>query len=210
MNVALLRRQPVLNFELKRMHRLRLAGSLVAGPIVVFVALFTAHPELSPALRYTAGALLIGAGVGLRLWAIGTIDGKKKCVLVTWGPYRFLRHPLYCGSLLLVLGFCVLVASITAGAVAGVFFLLLYRRALRVEERFLSSQFGQEWEEYRRRVPALVPRIRSAAPREPVSFRLRRPIRETGALLLLAIAAFGASELVRRLHVDLGVPGWFF
>jgi protein-S-isoprenylcysteine O-methyltransferase Ste14 len=204
---AALRPHDDINLEVKRLNHLRVAGSLLAVPVLAGIALFTAHPTIAPALWRAAGALLIFAGVGLRLWALACIDGRKKRLLVTWGPYRHFRHPLYCGSLLLVLGFCSFAGSLTATVVACLLFLGIYLPIVRAEERFLARQFGCQWDDYRQMVRALVPSLGPSAP-TPLPFRLRRPLRELGVLLLLCLVAFGASELVR--HLGRGLPDWFF
>ena len=57
------------------------------------------------------GLVLVLVGLGIRSWAAGVI--KKTKVLATTGPYRLCRHPLYLGSLLMMLGFCIIVSNAT-------------------------------------------------------------------------------------------------
>lgn len=89
-------------------------------------------------------------------WSITArvVEGHK---LATEGPYCFVRHPIYTGMLgmLLATG---LAMSYWQGLLPGlvVFFIGTVIR-VRSEERLLRETFGQEFEAYIRRVPALVP-----------------------------------------------------
>jgi len=204
-----LRRSPNLNLEIKRLNRLRLMGSLAAGPVLLFITLFTADSTMSDDLLRSGGSLFILGGIALRLWALGSIDGNKKRVLVTWGPYSYLRHPLYCGSFLFVLGFCVLAGSLSAGIVASLAFAGLYVPAMRAEERLLAEQFGGAWEAYCRQTWALIPRMGAQPAGSGRPFRVLRPLREVGVLVLLSLLAFGAAELIQRLHSAHALPDWF-
>lgn len=81
--------------------------------------------------------------------------------LVAAGPYRYLRNPLYLGSLLFGVGISILMPP--SGAL--VFFIglcLLQSTLIRGEERFLNGRWGDAYREYRRRVPRLLPRLRAA------------------------------------------------
>jgi len=81
--------------------------------------------------------------------------------VVASGPYRYLRNPLYLGTLLLALGFSILMPP--SGALVFLVGLCLLELALiRGEERFLSGKLGDAYREYRHRVPRLVPRLRVA------------------------------------------------
>jgi hypothetical protein len=74
------------------------------------------------------------------------------------GPYRYVRNPLYLGSWLLALGVSVLMPPSGAAffLVAYSVFLLLL---IRAEERFLSTKQGELYQQYRRKVPRLWPRV---------------------------------------------------
>jgi protein-S-isoprenylcysteine O-methyltransferase Ste14 len=102
------------------------------------------------------GLGLVFAGLGLRSWAAGTIH--KRTELTTSGPYGLVRHPLYIGSLMLMLGFCTLVNDReNIWFVLGPILLLYIWRAI-TEERYLSAAFPDQWPTYARNVPRFVPR----------------------------------------------------
>jgi protein-S-isoprenylcysteine O-methyltransferase Ste14 len=77
---------------------------------------------------------------------------------VAAGPYRYVRNPLYLGSWLLALGVSVLMPP--SGAA---FFLVAFSAftllLIRAEERFLTVKQGEVYQQYRRNVPRLWPRL---------------------------------------------------
>jgi len=80
--------------------------------------------------------------------------------LITGGPYRFCRHPLYLSFILLALGFDLLFGSITGIVLTAAFSIpsAMYRGL--VEDRLLREKFGEEWDEYAGKVGSFFPRFR--------------------------------------------------
>lgn len=83
---------------------------------------------------------------------------RTHATLVTGGPYRWIRHPMYTAALVLVLGVSLLTASliVMAGGV-GMFALLAARS--RVEEKRLIEKFGEGYAAYQHRTGRFFPRI---------------------------------------------------
>jgi protein-S-isoprenylcysteine O-methyltransferase Ste14 len=79
--------------------------------------------------------------------------------LVEHGPYGVVRHPLYLGLALLALGSAVAHPSLPTMA-GGLGLLVGLALKLVQEERTLAAAFGPRWAAYRRRVPAVLPRVR--------------------------------------------------
>ena len=121
-------------------------------------------------LMLAGGSLLYFPGMALLLWGRLAL-GKNYFVstgfgaqlfsdqqLVTTGPYRIVRHPMYAGLILSAIGSLLIYTTWTT-----VFFTcfapLMLRRA-RYEEIALSAEFGEQWQEYCKRVPAFIPRLR--------------------------------------------------
>src|SRR4051812_18762631 len=77
--------------------------------------------------------------------------------LVTSGIRSRIRHPLYLGHLLEVLGWCVASGSISLIALAA-FAIVTGTLMIRLEDRELESRFGACYRDYRRHVPAILPR----------------------------------------------------
>ena len=113
-----------------------------------------------------AGLVVEACGVALAIWArrvlgknwSGRIAINQDHQLIRSGPYRWLRHPIYTGFLVMSVG-----AALVTGerlAVAGLFLLALaYWRKIRLEEANLRTAFGADYDAYRRDTWALVPGI---------------------------------------------------
>jgi protein-S-isoprenylcysteine O-methyltransferase Ste14 len=113
-----------------------------------------------------AGVALTYAGIALAIWAriilgrnwSATVTIKQDHQLIRSGPYSVVRHPIYSGLLLALLGTALDVGELRALAAVGIA-LLIWLFKSRTEERFMVEQFGEEYEDYRRHTRALVPFI---------------------------------------------------
>jgi protein-S-isoprenylcysteine O-methyltransferase Ste14 len=118
-------------------------------------------PHLAAA---AAGLALTVLGMALALWARVQIGGnwsssvtlKESHELIRSGPYAFVRHPIYSGLLLALLG-----AAISYGAIRGFIGVALavvaWKLKSATEESFMSEQFGEQYALYRRQVKAFIP-----------------------------------------------------
>jgi protein-S-isoprenylcysteine O-methyltransferase Ste14 len=124
----------------------------------LFAALFLwlARPSL---LSIALSLLLVVPGVMLRAYASGYV--KKNAELTVTGPYGYTRNPLYLGSMLIAFGFAAAARSLWIAIALVVLFAIIYVPVIRAEEEFLRGEFP-EFDEYRRRVPRLLPRITPA------------------------------------------------
>ena len=112
------------------------------------------------------GVLLAAVAVPLLYWmfySLGlnvtdTVAIRTEHRLVTHGPYRWIRHPLYSFGALLFLGFILLSANwfIAAAALCGG---ALLARRTPIEEARLTEQFGEEYRGYMRRTGRFLPRL---------------------------------------------------
>ncbi len=110
------------------------------------------------------GDLLQIAGLAFCIWArlhigrnwSGTVTLKQGHTLVRSGPYGWVRHPIYSGLLLAVLGL-VLGRGELGGALAVLLLAVEWKRKSMMEERLMLEQFGEEYQRYRRAVKGLVP-----------------------------------------------------
>jgi protein-S-isoprenylcysteine O-methyltransferase Ste14 len=164
--------------------------------LLVLPFLWLARP--TPALLL-AGVALAGAGLALRAWAAGVIHKDRE--LTTSGPYAFTRNPLYLGSLLLGLGTVVAGGEWIFVVVFLAFFVFVYGRTMKKEERVLEEAFRERYRHYAGAVPLLLPRLAPyRAPDAPASrfsvSRYRRN-REWEALLgALAGFAFLLAKML--------------
>jgi len=110
---------------------------------------------------FIAGAVVAMIGALIRLWASGHV--KKNKVLATDGPYAYVRHPLYVGNILILLGFSM--ASNLWWAYALMVFLILfyYPPAISYEDAKLNRLFGEEWQNWSKNIHALIPTFTSKA-----------------------------------------------
>jgi protein-S-isoprenylcysteine O-methyltransferase Ste14 len=126
---------------------------LVGIPFLI-AALLLAHFQL----RFLYPALaLIFFGELLRIWASGHL--KKEEILTTGGPYRFIRNPLYVGSLLIGLGFFLISDSYWVLLLIAFYFLISYVPVIRYEEEILKGKFPSEFPEYSQNIPAFFPAL---------------------------------------------------
>jgi protein-S-isoprenylcysteine O-methyltransferase Ste14 len=110
------------------------------------------------------GTALVAVGLIFTAWArihlagnwSGTVTLKQDHTLTRTGPYRLVRHPIYTGLLIAILGNAIADAE-WRGLVAFALVTLSFLRKLTVEERFLTIQFGDAYARYRAEVPALIP-----------------------------------------------------
>jgi protein-S-isoprenylcysteine O-methyltransferase Ste14 len=102
------------------------------------------------------GLGLVFGGLALRSWAAGTLH--KHTELTTSGPYGLVRHPLYIGSFMMMVGFCQLIDDAeNIWFVVGPVLALYIYRAFH-EEKYLAAAFPDQWTEFARKVPRFFPR----------------------------------------------------
>jgi len=110
--------------------------------------------------------IVVLLGVVVMIWArialgknwSANVTFKADHELISHGPYAYVRHPIYSGLLLVVLGLV-----IYSGSVAGYFFFFIffggaYYKALK-EEKVLTAHFGEKYLQYKKEVRALIPFI---------------------------------------------------
>jgi protein-S-isoprenylcysteine O-methyltransferase Ste14 len=104
-------------------------------------------------------------GLGTRLWAVLTLRERYTKTLLVHaehaferrGPYRWVRHPGYLGSLLVLNGMALASGNWMVLASSLIATLLAYAYRIRVEDRMLVDAFGQPYADYRQQVRALLP-----------------------------------------------------
>ncbi|MEK9139105.1 MAG: isoprenylcysteine carboxylmethyltransferase family protein [Bacteroidota bacterium] len=89
------------------------------------------------------------------------IHGAKGEQLVTEGVYAHVRHPQYSWLFSVTIGLLIQWPSLTTLVMWPILIFAYYRLAKR-EEKGMVAQFGQEFVEYKQRVPAFIPRLGKA------------------------------------------------
>ncbi len=108
--------------------------------------------------------IMIVVGLSFATWArlhlgkywSGRITLKVDHRLIQTGPYAWVRHPIYSGLILALLGTAISLGTVRA-FLGFALILLSFFRKLALEENWLRSHFGTEYERYRKRVRALIP-----------------------------------------------------
>jgi len=149
--------------------------ALVGTPLGLACLAFLLHPawvefaqfDLSIGSRRLGAAIGL-AGLGLFAWMFrhlglnitSTSMPRRNGTLVTTGPYRRVRHPMYTAVLILVIATVLLTANgVVAVGGVGMFALLVARS--RLEEDRLVEKFGDDYRAYQRRTGRIIPRWRA-------------------------------------------------
>jgi protein-S-isoprenylcysteine O-methyltransferase Ste14 len=152
-----------------RVRRDRGSGALIFVSIFVAISVVFGfgYSGLAglPDWAFYPGTLLILLGVLVRQWAIAvlgrffslSVQVAEDHRVVDKGPYRLVRHPSYTGALMSFLGLGLAVQSWGAILVLMVMFGLAYGYRIRVEERTLVSELGQDYASYMKRTKRLIP-----------------------------------------------------
>jgi len=77
---------------------------------------------------------------------------ERSTTLVTAGPYRYTRNPMYVGLTLILIGVWLLLGTASAALPIAIFVWIIQSRFIRGEERFLDEIFGEEYRGYKSRV----------------------------------------------------------
>jgi protein-S-isoprenylcysteine O-methyltransferase Ste14 len=118
------------------------------------------QPHLIP-LRPLGWPILV-AGVSILVWCVMEFYVAGRGTLAPWappkrlvssGPYRFSRNPMYVGVALILISWAVLFSSLILTVYAAIVLLAFHIRVIVGEEPWLARTFGADWQSYRTRVP---------------------------------------------------------
>jgi protein-S-isoprenylcysteine O-methyltransferase Ste14 len=116
-------------------------------------------------LRWTGAALEI-LGSAFAIWArytLGTnwsaaVQIKEGHTLIRKGPYKFIRHPIYTGILLMLVGDALAIGEVR-GYIALVLIVIGFARKAKIEESYLATEFGPAIDEHLRHTGFFLPRF---------------------------------------------------
>ena len=138
---------------------------IIVVVVLVRVGAFRGHSPNTNPWRGGVGLLLFAAGLAFAIWARVTIGSnwgtpmmqKEKPELVTSGPYRLVRHPIYSGILTAGVGTAIGLGWywLIAVVLAGIYFIY----SATVEERYLTEQFPDTYAAYKRATKMVIPFI---------------------------------------------------
>ncbi len=133
---------------------------LLGAAIGFMVHLLAPRSIIPRLLAYAVAIALLVAGIGLGSWARlhlkrrGTpVDPRRSTTaLVTDGPYRYSRNPLYLRVTLLYLSIAFFVNDVWLVAALPLVLIVLHVGVIRREEQYLEAKFGDEYREYKAKV----------------------------------------------------------
>jgi protein-S-isoprenylcysteine O-methyltransferase Ste14 len=209
-----------------RLFRGRSYLPLLLVPVFIAGVITTAAPfstrAYERAWEYLSVAVAL-AGLGLRVWAVGSAPSgtsersttnPRASQLRTTGVYSIIRHPLYVANALMALGLSLFPGVWYLPVVLVLATWLYYERIAIREEAFLADRFGAEFEDWSSRVAACRPSL--AAYRPSVhAYSWKKVLRhEFHGLLVIAAGAFvldAAQESLRARAWRVDAPwAWFF
>jgi len=147
---------------------LRLLAYLIAILLLAIprIPLPWLYVQVSPSgfWPFWLGAAVTVAGLLFAVWArehLGrnwsrSVTIKADHELIATGPYAVVRHPIYTGTLAGFLGMAIAVSQVRGFLAFALIFLALWVK-LRMEEKWMRSQFGETYAAYARKTAALVP-----------------------------------------------------
>jgi len=132
-------------------------------PLVLFVVVFLRPTvpfgsTLLDTLIDLLGVSICTLGQWLRMWAWGSNATVGKWGVRDRGPYHLVRHPLYAGNFLIVLGLSVVFHNLWAYLLLLFPFAYMYHAITNMEEKRMRRRFGEDYRDYREQeVPRFLP-----------------------------------------------------
>jgi protein-S-isoprenylcysteine O-methyltransferase Ste14 len=146
-------------------------GSRIVIWLGIFMAIFLSDYFAThgitpiPETFFYVGIVVMMVGIAFRQWAIWVLgrffSTKVRIVsdhrIVSEGPYRYLRHPSYTGTLMILLGLGLASRTWLGTVIIIALFSLVIGYRIDVEESALKAEFGDDYTEYAKRTKRLIP-----------------------------------------------------
>jgi protein-S-isoprenylcysteine O-methyltransferase Ste14 len=165
--------------------------------LAVILILVFALMSRATVVTAAVGLSLALVGTLVRLYASGFILKNKE--LAQNGPYALVRHPLYTGNILLVIGFAIAGQPLWMVPLSLLFFWFYYPPAIEYEDRKLKGIFGQAWVDWSARTPALMPRFANVGAMAGGRWTLFNSLRKNGEILITVFVVFCAWRVLSPL-----------
>ena len=98
-------------------------------------------------------SLSLGSGIYFRKLGTNPRPGTQANVLVTKGPFRFTRNPMYVGLVTMLIGVSILLGSYSPLFIIPVLFVILHTQFVLREEKWMEGWFGERYLEYKSKTP---------------------------------------------------------
>lgn len=137
---------------------------------IAYMLLWQGHfwEAVLPTWRFVVSVLFLGVA-GILSWTGTSALGQQwrfdaglsaDHQLVTTGPYRFIRHPIYCSMLCLLLGIGLMVTPWPLFLISTVVFIGGTEIRVRIEDKLLAAHFGERFRQYQQSIAAYLPFVR--------------------------------------------------
>ena len=136
-------------------------GALVLGALLGATIPIGPRPGSANGLAVVVGLIFVVIGFAIGALAVRTftragadvVPGRPATALVTGGPYRFTRNPIYIGFTLIYFGIAILATSVWILVLLIPVLVILQRGVVLREEAYLDAKFGEAYRKYQARVP---------------------------------------------------------
>ena len=161
------------------------------GLLLLLICAYFTVPAGEP--RIFAGFLMAAIGQAWRIYAAGVIYKNRQ--LASTGAYSLVRHPLYLGNFLILVGFAVAGGNLVVLAVVALFFLFYYPAAIRYEDHKLEGIFGDEWRAWSKNIPGMFPTRFNWQSNQDAAWDARQSLIKNGELVY-TLFEIGAAVLL--------------
>ena len=136
---------------------------------IIVIPILVGYPRLGvlPTYLLYPGLVIMIVGFAMYYWAVLTLgpfcSGFVRVIpdhkVIRNGPFRFVRHPVYAGEILSFIGLGLALQSWVALLIILIGASVFYGNRIRVEERFLASELGDEYVQYKKSVKRIIPHV---------------------------------------------------
>lgn len=167
---------------------------------ILLIAVYCVLAKPNPTLFWIGAAVAV-LGILVRVWASGFVVKNKE--LSTTGPYGLVRHPLYTGNIVMLIGYCFVNGQWWSWAVGAFFLWFWYPPAISYEDKKLHKIFGDPWLEWSSRTPALVPKTLSPGSSADTGWSFMKSLKQNWEPVIVIYSLFWLWWAWRLLPTDL-------
>ena len=160
--------------ELKDRYTLIVLLFFLLGPLILILAFYENKFIISEFLPFYDSDLFRFLGILLMVigsliilssryqlnkhsYGGGSLSEEKEQNLITNRMYRYIRHPMYSGGLVLTIGLELAFRSLIMLSIHTLIFFIIFRNRMIREEEVLLTKFGQKYQEYHNKTYRLIP-----------------------------------------------------
>jgi len=98
-------------------------------------------------------SLSLGSGIFFRKLGTNPRPGSKANLIVTKGPFKFTRNPMYLGLITMLIGISILLGTFAPLVAIPIVFIILHTQFVLREEKWMEEWFGESYLEYKSKTP---------------------------------------------------------